>query len=130
MLCNLSQSVYLYHFGNQRDIRIIYKASYDMTLSLFHVIKKYPKEFKYTLWDQIKKNCLELISTIYRANSLFDKIILIQLFRWYLQSLRVLLRLSKDLHIVSIEKFVFIQENIESISKQKKKQKKKKKKKK
>lgn len=118
MLCNLSQSVYLYHFGNQRDIRIIYKASYGMTLSLFHVIKKYPKEFKYTLWDQIKKNCLELISTIYRANSLFDKIILIQESRWYLQSLRVLLRLSKDLHIVSIEKFVFIQENIESISKQ------------
>lgn len=36
----------------------VYKASYDLTLQLFHVIKKFPKEFKYTLWEQIKKDSL------------------------------------------------------------------------
>ena len=34
----------------------VYKASYDLTLQLFHVIKKFPKDFKYTLGEQIKKD--------------------------------------------------------------------------
>lgn len=46
----------------------IYKASYDMILQLFHVIKKYPKEFKYTLGEQLKKDSLTLISSIYKAH--------------------------------------------------------------
>lgn len=56
----------------------VYKASYDMTLILFHTIKKYPKEFKYTLGEQLKKDCLSLIATIYRANSVTDKKIILQ----------------------------------------------------
>jgi len=51
----------------------VYKASYDMTLTLFHVIKKYSKEFKYTLGEQLKKDCLALIATIYKANIMLDK---------------------------------------------------------
>lgn len=96
----------------------VYKASYDMTLALFHIIKKYPKDMKYTLWEQLKKDSLALIATIYKANTLHEKQITIREARWYLQSVRVMLRLSKDLHVVWLEKFAFLQESIETISKQ------------
>jgi hypothetical protein len=89
-----------------------------MTLALFHVIKKYPKEFKYTLWEQLKKDCLALIATIYRANTAVDKKNILREARWYLEGVRVLLRLSKDLHVISLEKFIALQESIETISKQ------------
>lgn len=96
----------------------VYKASYDLTLMIFYVVKKYSKEFKYTLWEQIKKDSLSLIATVYKANIFLEKWPIIQEARWYLQSLRVLLRLSKDLHIINIEKFIQLQESIEVISKQ------------
>lgn len=96
----------------------VYKASYDMTLILFHVIKKYSKEFKYTLWEQLKKDCLALIASIYRANTLLDKKQTIREARWHLEWVRVLMRLSKDLHVVWLEKYIIIQESIDIISKQ------------
>ena len=96
----------------------VYKASYDMTLALFHVIKKYPKDLKYTLWEQMKKDCLALIATIYKANTVIDKKTVLQEARGYLEWVRVLLRLSKDLHVVWLEKFVLLQESLETVSKQ------------
>ncbi len=97
----------------------VYKASYDLTLQLFHIIKKFPKEFKYTLGEQIKKDSLVLISNIYKANILKDKRKeSLQECRAYLESVKVLIRISKDLHIFSLEKFITISQSIETISKQ------------
>jgi 23S rRNA-intervening sequence protein len=89
-----------------------------MTLGLFHVIKKYPKEFKYTLGEQLKKDSLALVATIYKANSILDRKTTILEARGYLESVRVLLRLSKDLHILPLDKFVNINGSVEMISKQ------------
>ena len=96
----------------------VYKASYDLTLQLFHVIKKFPKDFKYTLWEQIKKDALTLIGSIYKANMVKEKQNKILEVRWYVESLKVLLRLSKDLHIIPLDKFILISQSIEIISKQ------------
>jgi len=97
----------------------IYKASYDLTLQLFHVIKKFPKEFKYTLWEQIKKDSLLLISSIYKANVMKERRKeLLQECRAYLESNKVLLRISKDLHIFPLDKFIFLSQSVEVISKQ------------
>lgn len=97
----------------------VYKASYDLILQLFHVIKKFPKEFKYTLWEQIKKEALMLISYIYKANIIKDRRNeSLQKCRAYLESNKVLIRISKDLHILSLHKFIAINQSIELISKQ------------
>lgn len=96
----------------------VYKASYDLTLSLFLVIKKFPKEFKYTLGEQLKKDCLMLISSLYKTNTLLHKKESLIETRATLEGIRVLLRLSKDLHIIAVERFVVLSESIETISKQ------------
>lgn len=105
----------------------IYKASYDMILQLFHVIKKYPKEFKYTLGEQLKKDSLTLISSIYKAHIAVWSIssgrwvvahdLLLEA-RWHLESVRVMLRISHDLHVIPVEKFAVLQVSLENISKQ------------
>ena len=97
----------------------IYKASYDLTLQLFHVIKRFPKDLKYTLWEQIKKDSLLLISSIYKANVMKERRKeLLQECRSYLESNKILLRISKDLHVLPLDKFVIISQSIEIISKQ------------
>lgn len=96
----------------------IYKASYDLTINLFQAIKEFKKEFKYTLWEQLKQEAIALICTITKANMAHDKKNLLEQARGQVETLRILLRLSKDLHLFSLEKFVTVNTSLESISKQ------------
>ncbi len=97
----------------------VYKTSYDLLLEVFEVIKKFPREYKYTLWDKIKNEIIELITSIYRANNSFEnRIINIKNSREKVEVLRLYMRLTKDLKLVNINKFVSFSENIESLSKQ------------
>jgi len=47
----------------------VYKATYDLLLEVFRFTKTFSKEYKYTVGESIKKETLELITLIYRANS-------------------------------------------------------------
>lgn len=96
----------------------VYKTSYDLLLLVFKIVKEFSKEYKYTLWDTIKKEIINLITNIYKANSKMDKIKNISLSREKIELLRLYFRLSKDLKIININKFVEINLFIESISKQ------------
>ena len=51
----------------------LYKTSYDLLLQIFEIIKKFEKQYKYTLWDKIKNEVVDLITSIYRANSNFEE---------------------------------------------------------
>ncbi|HCB51316.1 TPA: hypothetical protein DEP21_01920 [Patescibacteria group bacterium] len=55
---------------------------------------------------------------MYRANISSDKKLAIGETRSYLEALKVLLRLSKDLHVISLEKFLILIQSVETISKQ------------
>jgi predicted metal-binding transcription factor (methanogenesis marker protein 9) len=96
----------------------IYKASYDLTINLFQMIKEFTREYKYTLGEQCKQEAIVLICTITKANMARDKKLLLEQARGQIETLRILLRLSKDLHLFSLEKFVTVNTSIESISKQ------------
>lgn len=96
----------------------VYKSSYDLLLLVFKVVKDFSREYKYTLWDTIKKEIINLITNIYKANSKTDKIKNIFLAREKIEILRLYFRLSKDLKIVNLGKFVEVNVLIESISKQ------------
>ena len=47
----------------------VYKASYYLLLKIFRFTKEFNKEFKYTVGESLKKETLDLITLIYRANS-------------------------------------------------------------
>ena len=96
----------------------VYKTSYDLLLLIFNVVKEFKKEYKYTLWDSIKKEIINLISNIYKANSKTDKKRNISTSREKVELLRLYLRLSKDLKIINLNKYIDINLLLESISKQ------------
>jgi len=51
----------------------VYKASYDLLLEIFQFTENFHKEFKYTVGESIKKETVELLTLIFRANSRQDK---------------------------------------------------------
>ncbi len=97
----------------------VYKASYDFLLQIFWVSKNFTREYKYTIWQELKNETMALILDIFRANSSKDKrYILLESAREKLETIRLLLRITKDLKQISLKDFVPLSEKIENISKQ------------
>jgi len=96
----------------------VYKASYDLLVEIFQFVKSFNKEYKYTVGEKLKDETLEMIMNIFRANSRQQKKEVIQRARENIEVIRVLLRLTKDLKQININKFVTINEKIENVSKQ------------
>ncbi|MBN1480418.1 hypothetical protein EH223_20385 [candidate division KSB1 bacterium] len=96
----------------------VYKASYDLLLEIFKFTKNFAREYKYTIGESLKKETLELITLIYRANSKQEKWQTLQTAREHIEVVRLFVRLLKDLRQISLEKFVQVNKNIENVSKQ------------
>jgi len=66
--------------GTYNDLPV-YKATYDLLLEMFRFTKDFSKEYKYTVGESLKKETIELIMLIYRANSRTDKVETLQMAR-------------------------------------------------
>jgi hypothetical protein len=87
-------------------------------VALFRFTKDFSREYKYTIGESIKKETIEMITNIYRANSNYSKKAIIQSARENIETIRLFLRLLKDLEQVGLKKFIYLNEKIESVSKQ------------
>jgi hypothetical protein len=75
----------------------VYKASYDLLLAIFQFTKEFGKEYKYTVGESLKKETIDLLTLIYRANSSQQKNEIIQKAREQIEVIRLFIRLMKDL---------------------------------
>lgn len=97
----------------------VYKDSYDLLIQTFEIVKTFDKQYKYTIWDKIKNEIIDLITSIYRANSSFDtRLQNIKKSREQIEVLKLYFRLSRDLKIISLNKFADLILKIETLSKQ------------
>jgi len=96
----------------------VYKASYDLLVEIFRFTKNFKKEFKYTVGESLKKETIELITLIYRANSKKDKHGVLQEARERIEVIRLFIRLMKDLQQISVKCFTMINILVENVSKQ------------
>ena len=46
----------------------VYRDTYQLILQAFEYTKDFPKEYKYTLGQDMKRDALHLLRSIYRAN--------------------------------------------------------------
>jgi hypothetical protein len=46
----------------------VYRDTYQLILKIFEVTKDFPKDYKYTLGQDMKRDALQLVRSIYRAN--------------------------------------------------------------
>jgi len=96
----------------------VYKATYDLLLGIFRFTKDFSKEYKYTVGESLKKETIELLTLIYRANAKRDKNDVLQEARERIEVIRLFIRLMKDMQQISIKQFVQINELVEKVSKQ------------
>jgi 23S rRNA-intervening sequence protein len=101
------------------DLLPVYKTSYDFLLQVFQFSRGFSREYKYTIGQELKNETMKLILSIYRANSSREKRYdLLEDARLTLETIRLLLRLTKDLKQIPLDPFVSMSEKVESISKQ------------
>jgi len=96
----------------------VYKESYDLLVELFRYVKDFHREYKYTIGESIKKETINMMMCVYRANSTRSKEPFIQKAREHVEVIRLLLRICKDLRQISLKKFVVLNQKVESVSKQ------------
>jgi len=96
----------------------VFKTSYDLLIYVFQVTKTFPKEYKYTLGEKMKTELLHLIVAIYHANKSTDKVLLLDQVQTHIETIRIVLRITHDLKLVSTKQFAHVSLLIESVSKQ------------
>ena len=96
----------------------VYKASYDLLMEIFSFTKEFSKEYKYTVGESLKKETIELLTLIYRANSRTDKQQVLQEARERIEVIRLFIRLMKDMRQINLKKFVQVNQKVEDVSKQ------------
>jgi CRISPR/Cas system-associated endonuclease Cas3-HD len=84
----------------------IYKTTYELLEKVTRKTKNFPRDFKYSLGDKIRNECIELVVFIFKANSIKHqreenlKHILERV-----QVIELMLRLAKDLHLLNVTAF-------------------------
>lgn len=96
----------------------IYKTSYDLLLELIQVTKNFPREYRYSLGEKIDNHLIDLIVTIYKANSAKNKEPFLQSILEHVQFINLFLRISCDIKIIPLNRYANFIEKTSSIAKQ------------
>lgn len=96
----------------------VYKVAYDLLIEIFKRTKLFSREYKYTVGERLKNAALDLLLHIYKANKSRkeNRLDHIAGAREKVETIRLLLRLTKDLQIVGNKPFVFLNGKVEEVS--------------
>ena len=84
----------------------IYKATYDLLHQITRITRNYPRDFKFSMGQKLRDETVDLVVFIYKANSLQRSRheFLMQIVE-RMQVVELLLRLSKDMRLLSVKQF-------------------------
>ena len=96
----------------------VFKDVYKLILLIYSLTKDFSKEYKYTLGQDLKKDSMVLMRSIYRANKAKDKKEYLETFLDDFELLKLEVRLCVDMKIITIKKQVEISLLMDGIGKQ------------
>ena len=96
----------------------IFQKTYILTVNIYKATSNFKREYKYTLGEKLKLVCNELLDLIVVVNSAEDKRQLLETLNNKLETLRIHLRLSFDLKIISRGQLGELNKQIQEIGKQ------------
>lgn len=96
----------------------IYRVTYDLLQVVTRITKDMPRDYKQSLGNKVREECVELVLSIYRANCSRDKRPHLGLLQEHLQVVTLLLRLSKDMKLISTGQFAQTIELTDQIGRQ------------
>ena len=96
---------------------VIFEKVYQLVLWLYPTVSKFPKAQRFVLGQQIENTALDILRGVIRANAERDKLPLLKNASVDLDTLRILLRLSKDLEFLSVRQYGFAAERVNEVGK-------------
>ncbi len=96
----------------------VFKDVYKLTLLIYSLTKDFSKEYKYTLGQDLKKDVMVLMRSIYRANKAQNKKEYLETFLDDFELLKLEVRLCVDMKIITIKKQAEISLLMDGIGKQ------------
>jgi hypothetical protein len=96
----------------------VFQDVYGMVLLLYQYTKGFPREYKYTLGQDMKRDGIVLVRSIYRANKAKEKEQYLEQFLDDFELLKFEIRLSVDLHLITIKQQAELTLLLTSIGKQ------------
>lgn len=84
----------------------IYKTAYDLLQIVTRLSKGFSRDFKYSLGDKLRNECVDLVVHIFRANSVqAERLQHARAIVERVQVVELLMRLCRDMRLISIEQF-------------------------
>ncbi|HAT7072803.1 TPA: four helix bundle protein [Legionella pneumophila] len=96
----------------------VYRDTYLLTLKVFEVTKDFPREYKDTLGQDMKRDALHLLRCIYRANKHQNRAEHLEVFLDELELLKLEIRLCVEMKLISLKRQALLSELVERIGKQ------------
>ena len=96
----------------------VFKDVYQLILKIFEYTKDFPREYKYTLGQDLKRDGITLVRSIYRANKSKNKVEYLEAFLDDFELLKLEIRLCVDMKILSVKKHSEISNLMDNIGKQ------------
>ena len=96
----------------------VYRDTYQLILKIFACTKDFPKEYKYTLGQDMKRDALQLVRRLYRANKATHKKEHLKTFLDEFEIIKLEIRLCADLKVLSFKKQAELSVLMDSIGKQ------------
>ncbi len=96
----------------------VFQDVYQLILKVFEFTREFPREYKFTLGQDMKRDAIVLVRSIYRANKSKNKTEYLEQFLDDFEILKLEIRLCVDLKIMSLKKQSEIALLMEGIGKQ------------
>ena len=96
----------------------VYRDVYNLILMIFECTKDFSKEYKYTLGQDMKRDALQLVRNIYRANKSANKKEYLEAFLDDFELLKLEIRLCADMKVLPIKKQAALALLMDTIGKQ------------
>lgn len=96
----------------------VYRDTYQLILKIFEYTKDFGREYKYTLGQDMKKDALKLVRHLYRANKTANKKKHLEDFLDDFELLKLEIRISTEMKLLSIKKQAALSILLERIGKQ------------
>ena len=100
--------------AKQEPALVVGKA-YDFTLWLLPKVEGFPRSYRFSVGDKLVNNGLELMMSLVQSAYATDKAALLQTASMKVNMIRYLLRLSKDLKLISVKAYGFSTGQVEEI---------------
>jgi len=96
----------------------VFKDVYNLILKIFEYTSDFPREYKYTLGQDMKRDGVVLVRSIYRANKSKTKTEYLEAFLDDFEVLKLEVRLCVDMKILTIKRQGEVALLMDSIGKQ------------